>query len=97
MFTGSILAFIVVVFLLVLLTVALIGERITFAERQQHIVYSLALGIHCTTWAMFAPLNPQGCWNWWGYTDRYYATQEGQQIKAIHTMINTFTQKFPKK
>lgn len=50
-----------------------------------------------TTSSMFAPLNPQGCWDWWGYTDRYYATQKGQQIKAIHTMINMFTQKFPKK
>ena len=47
--------------------------------------------------SMFAPLNPQGCWDWWGYTDRYYATTKGPQIKAIHTMINTFTHQFPKK
>ncbi len=47
--------------------------------------------------SIFAPLNPQGCWDWWGYTDRYYATQKGPQIKAIHTMINTFVHKFPKK
>lgn len=64
MFTGSILAFIVVVFLLVLLTVALIGERITFAERQQHIVYSLALGIHCTTWAMFGTISQASHYGW---------------------------------
>lgn len=47
--------------------------------------------------SMFAPLNPQGCWDWWGYTDRYYATTKGPQIKAIHTMINTFIHQFPKK
>ena len=71
MFTGSILAIIVVVFLIVLLLVALAGEKFTLSEKNQHIAYSLALGIHCTT--------------------------KGQQIKAIHTMINTFIHQFPKK
>ena len=33
------------------------------------------------------PFNPYGCWDWWGYTDYQYATREGQQIKAIHTII----------
>lgn len=35
------------------------------------------------------PFNPHGCWDWWGYTDARYATREGQQIKSIHTIINT--------
>jgi predicted peptidase len=26
--------------------------------------------------------NPQGCWDWWGYTDEHYATQKGQQVQA---------------
>lgn len=33
------------------------------------------------------PLNPQGCWDWWGYTDANYATQNGPQVRAIMTII----------
>jgi poly(3-hydroxybutyrate) depolymerase len=32
------------------------------------------------------PLNPQGCWDWWGYTDKDYANQQGQQIQAVTAM-----------
>jgi poly(3-hydroxybutyrate) depolymerase len=34
----------------------------------------------------FLPLNPQGCWDWWGYTDANYATRDGLQIKAVTQM-----------
>ncbi len=34
------------------------------------------------------PINPQGCWDWWGYTDENYANQDGPQIKAVNAMIN---------
>ncbi len=36
------------------------------------------------------PLNPQGCWDWWGqnYTHEGYHTQRGKQIKAVAQMIN---------
>lgn len=34
------------------------------------------------------PFNPQGCWDWWGYTGEEYATQGGQQIRAIMAMLN---------
>ncbi|MCW8107939.1 polyhydroxybutyrate depolymerase [Alteromonas ponticola] len=37
--------------------------------------------------SMFMPLNPQGCWDWWGYTSAEYATAEGQQIKAVMTIV----------
>jgi len=70
MFTGSMLAIIVVVFLIVLLLVAIAGEKFPLTDTKQQIAYSLALGIHCTT--------------------------KGPQIKAIHTMINTFIHQFPK-
>jgi len=32
-------------------------------------------------------LNPQGCWDWWGYTGREYLTRGGAQITAIHRML----------
>ena len=31
--------------------------------------------------------NPQGCWDWWGYTGRAYLTTEGPQIEAVHRML----------
>lgn len=32
-------------------------------------------------------LNPQGCWDWWGYTGRDYLTRNGAQISAVHRML----------
>lgn len=32
-------------------------------------------------------LNPQGCWDWWGYTGRDYLTRNGAQITAVHRML----------
>ncbi|MGO4892641.1 extracellular catalytic domain type 2 short-chain-length polyhydroxyalkanoate depolymerase [Flavobacterium sp. W21_SRS_FM6] len=37
----------------------------------------------------FMPLNPQGCWDWWGYTGAEYATQQGQQIQAVIRMARS--------
>lgn len=30
--------------------------------------------------------NPKGCWDWWGYESKQFATREGPQMKAIHAM-----------
>lgn len=35
---------------------------------------------------MFA--NPNGCWDWWGYTGRHYADRGGVQMRAIRAMID---------
>ncbi len=32
-------------------------------------------------------LNPQACWDWWGYTGREYLTRKGPQIVAVHRML----------
>lgn len=37
--------------------------------------------------SMFMPLNPQGCWDWWGYTDENYANKKGPQIQAIYHLM----------
>ena len=34
------------------------------------------------------PYNPEGCWDWWGYTGANYALKSGPQMKAIKAMIN---------
>jgi hypothetical protein len=37
------------------------------------------------------PLNPFGCWDWWGYTNFNYAVKAGQQIAAIKAMLDRLT------
>ncbi len=32
-------------------------------------------------------VNPQGCWDWWGYTDLDYLGRDAPQIKAIWSMV----------
>ncbi|WP_228151617.1 extracellular catalytic domain type 2 short-chain-length polyhydroxyalkanoate depolymerase [Pseudazoarcus pumilus] len=31
--------------------------------------------------------NPQGCWDWWGYSGKAYPTRDGGQIRAVHSML----------
>ena len=33
------------------------------------------------------PLNPLGCWDWWGIEGADYATRDGRQIRAVRAMI----------
>jgi poly(3-hydroxybutyrate) depolymerase len=33
--------------------------------------------------------NPNGCWDWWGYSGEGYASKRGKQIRAVAEMINT--------
>ena len=33
-------------------------------------------------------LNPNGCWDWWGYTDSHYADRRGVQISTIRAMLD---------
>lgn len=34
--------------------------------------------------------NPNGCWDWWGYTGLEYGTKYGKQIQFIERIIETF-------
>jgi poly(3-hydroxybutyrate) depolymerase len=34
------------------------------------------------------PLNPLGCWDWWGYEGPEYATRRGPQVAAVRAMID---------
>ncbi len=38
-----------------------------------------------------APMNPLGCWDWWGYTGEHYATRDGAQVRALKQMIDELT------
>ena len=33
-------------------------------------------------------VNPQGCWDWWGYTGRDYLTRKGPQIVGRRRMLD---------
>ncbi|MGI9234449.1 MAG: extracellular catalytic domain type 2 short-chain-length polyhydroxyalkanoate depolymerase [Woeseiaceae bacterium] len=38
-----------------------------------------------------APLNPLGCWDWWGYTGDDYATKSGAQIISIMATLESLS------
>jgi hypothetical protein len=33
------------------------------------------------------PLNPGGCWDWWGYSGANYASRDAIQLEAVHRML----------
>lgn len=35
----------------------------------------------------FWTFNPNGCWDWWGYTGSGYATKDGTQMRAVIAMV----------
>lgn len=35
--------------------------------------------------------NPNGCWDWWGYTGEDYATKNGVQIRTLRAMIDALS------
>lgn len=37
--------------------------------------------------SLFMPLNPQGCWDWWGYTGTNYAWRDGAQLSSVRRMV----------
>jgi poly(3-hydroxybutyrate) depolymerase len=39
--------------------------------------------------SLVAPLNPHGCWDWWGYTGADYLWRDGRQMKVIADWIRS--------
>ena len=37
-----------------------------------------------------ALMNPQGCWDWWGYTGAQYDLHAGKQITGVNAIIDAF-------
>ena len=67
-------------------TEALVGDAVTiragfnrWADTNRLIV--LYPQAHATS------LNPNSCWDWWGYDDPSYATRRGRQMAAVKQMI----------
>jgi Esterase PHB depolymerase len=67
-------------------TEATVGEAVTvgagynrWAETNRIVVlYPQA----AATWS-----NPEGCWDWWGYTGKPYPTRDGVQLAAVYRML----------
>jgi poly(3-hydroxybutyrate) depolymerase len=38
--------------------------------------------------ASWTPLNPKGCWDWWGYTGPTYDTRDGAQIRFVAGLLS---------
>jgi poly(3-hydroxybutyrate) depolymerase len=45
-------------------------------------VYAVAV-LYPQTRASFAPLNPQACWDWWGYSGADYDSRHGVQLRWV--------------
>lgn len=41
----------------------------------------------------FASGNPNGCWDWWGYTSPNYHNAKGPQVQMVKKMIDWFSRK----
>ena len=39
--------------------------------------------------SMVAPMNPHGCWDWWGYTGDDYAWRDGSQMAVVADWIRS--------
>lgn len=37
--------------------------------------------------SLVMPINPQGCWDWWGYTGPSYAFRDGVQLSSVRRMV----------
>ena len=42
-------------------------------------------------WTLGYVMNPNACWDWWGYDHSDYYTQRGSQITAIRKMLDRLT------
>lgn len=40
-----------------------------------------------------APINPLGCWDWWGYTGEEYATRSAAQISVVKALVDSLSGK----
>jgi poly(3-hydroxybutyrate) depolymerase len=43
-------------------------------------------------WAGSFVFNPNGCWDWWGYTSALYHTRDGPQIRVVKAMLDRLAQ-----
>jgi poly(3-hydroxybutyrate) depolymerase len=52
------------------------------------------LVLYPQTIASVIPVNSEGCWDWWGYTNSNYAVKSSPQMTSIMNMVNQITSGF---
>ncbi|MFT5084148.1 MAG: poly(3-hydroxybutyrate) depolymerase [Lentisphaeria bacterium] len=45
--------------------------------------------VYPQTTASYFPINPKGCWGWWGYTGAEYQYRGGAQLSHINNIVKT--------
>lgn len=65
MLTLNLLLFIALTYLLVLFVIAYWGDKRTIASRFKPVVYSLGLGVYCTSWAFYGVPGQAAETGWW--------------------------------
>jgi len=69
------------------------GYNAWAAAHDTIVLYPQAQASQPTMLAWWLPFNPNGCWDWWGYTGTDYAVKSGVQISAIMAMVDRLAQK----
>lgn len=69
------------------------GYNAWAAAHDTIVLYPQAQASQPTTLAWWLPFNPNGCWDWWGYSGTDYAVKSGVQISAIMAMVDRLAQK----
>jgi signal transduction histidine kinase len=64
MFTGLSLVLLIISLIGALLLLSWLGQRTSFSTIQKQWLYSLSLGIHCTSWAMFGTVTQANEFGW---------------------------------
>jgi len=68
-----------------------------WARRHRTVVLFPQVRSVAPTWyAPWLPLNPQGCWDWWGYSGADYAVRSGAQIEAVFAMVRRLAGPLPR-
>lgn len=64
MFSAWTVIGVVLAYLFVLFLIAFLGDKYNLINRQRPLVYSLALGVHCTSWAFFGTTTQSAQYGW---------------------------------
>ncbi|MBK8284658.1 MAG: hypothetical protein IPK97_07055 [Ahniella sp.] len=65
-----------------------IGERfVGLADWHQAADAAQVVVLYPQTKASLVPLNPKGCWDWWGYTGSQYDTRDGAQVRWLQSVF----------
>jgi poly(3-hydroxybutyrate) depolymerase len=68
------------------------GYNAWAAAHDTIVLYPQAQASEPTLLAWWLPFNPNGCWDWWGYTGTDYAVKSAVQARSIMAMVDRLAQ-----